>query len=110
MRLNEIGPDDVQVSQDGRTARVRMPPAELLDAYLIDDGSQRCHTRVYDRTNLLILEESKELESQAREKAIQAIRETALESGLLEEAQTRARLAIEQLLHAAGYERVEFVE
>ncbi|MFN3706105.1 MAG: DUF4230 domain-containing protein [Thermoflexales bacterium] len=74
------------------------------------DGSQRCHTRVYDRTNLLILEESKELESQAREKATQAIRETALESGLLEEVQTRARLAIEQLLHAAGYERVEFVE
>lgn len=34
VRLNEIGPDDVRVSQDGRTARVRMPPAELLDAYL----------------------------------------------------------------------------
>ncbi len=110
VRLDQLQPEDVETLEDGRAVRVRLPPAELLDTYLIDDASQRCTTRVYDRTNLLILEESKELESQAREQAVQAIRETALESGILEEARTRAQIAVERVLRAAGYERVEFVD
>jgi hypothetical protein len=82
----------------------------LQDAYLIDDANQPCTTRVYDRTNLLVIPESKDLEAQAREKALESIRLTALESGMLDEARRNAQLAIERILLSAGYERVEFIE
>jgi hypothetical protein len=65
---------------------------------------------VYDRTNLLLIPESKELEAQAREKALEAIRNTAIESGLLSDARRNAQIAIERILLNAGYERVEFIE
>ncbi len=108
--LTQIRDSDVEVSDDGRTVRVKLPRAQLLDAYLIDDSTQPCTTRVYDRTNLLLLPESKELEAQAREKALEAIRTTAMESGLLDDARRNAQIAIERILLNAGYERVEFIE
>ena len=108
--LTQLTEDDVRVVDGGRTVRVKLPPPALQDAYLIDDSSQACTTRVYDRTNLLIIPESKELESQAREKALEAIQRTALESGILDDARRNAQLAIERILLSAGYERVEFIE
>lgn len=108
--LTRLKEEDVQVSDDGRTVRVKLPPAELLDAYLIDDSDQPCTTRVYDRTNLLIIPETRDLEAQAREKALQAIRTMAVESGLLDDARRNAQIAIERVLLSAGYERVEFIE
>lgn len=109
VRLEELSEDDIAVSEDGTTIRVRLPQPVLLDAYLIDDASQRCTTRVYDRTNLLILPETKELESQAREKAIEAIQQVAIDTGLLEEAERNAQVAIERMLLRAGFARVEFI-
>jgi hypothetical protein len=108
--LTQLTEDDVRVVDNGRTVRVKLPPPALQDAYLIDDSSQACTTRVYDRTNLLIIPESRELESQAREKALEAIQLTALESGILDDARRNAQLAIERILLSAGYERVEFIE
>ncbi|MCS6847421.1 MAG: DUF4230 domain-containing protein [Anaerolineae bacterium] len=108
--LTQLKDSDVVVMDDGKTVRVKLPPAQLLDAYLIDDSTQPCTTRVYDRTNLLLIPESKELEAQAREKALEAIRTTAIESGLLNDARRNAQIAIERILLNAGYERVEFIE
>lgn len=108
--LAQLRDSDVEVVDDGRTVRVKLPRAQLLDAYLIDDSTQPCTTRVYDRTNLLLIPESKELEAQAREKALEAIRTTAMESGLLDDARRNAQIAIERILLNAGYERVEFIE
>ena len=108
--LTQLTEDDVRVIDNGRTVRVRLPAPTLQDAYLIDDANQPCTTRVYDRTNLLVIPESKDLEAQAREKALESIRLTALESGMLDEARRNAQLAIERILLSAGYERVEFIE
>ncbi len=108
--LTQLQDSDVIVLDDGKTVRVKLPRAQLLDVYLIDDATQPCTTRVYDRTNLLLIPESKDLEAQAREKALEAIRATALESGILNEARRNAQIAIERILLNAGYERVEFVE
>jgi len=108
--LTRLQDSDVVVTDDGRTVRVRLPRAALLDVYLIDDSAQPCTTRVYDRTNLLLIPESKDLEAQARERALEMIRLTATESGLLNEARRNAQIAIERILLSAGYERVEFVE
>lgn len=108
--LSQIKDSDVVESADGKTVRVRLPQAKFLDAYLIDDPSQPCTTKVYDRTNLIVLPATKELESQAREKALEAIRQTAEQSGLLSDARRNAQIAIERILLNAGYEKVEFVE
>jgi hypothetical protein len=108
--LSALRDEDVTETDDGRTVRVRLPPSQLLDVYLIDDSTQPCTTKVYDRTNLLLLPQTAELESQAREKALQAIRETAVQSGILSDARRNAEIAIERILLNAGYERVEFVE
>jgi hypothetical protein len=108
--LTELKEEDVQVSNDGKTVRVKLPKAELLDTYLIDDSNQPCTTKVYDRTNLILLPETQELEAQAREKALEAIRDTAIQSGILSDARRNAEVAIERILLNAGYEKVEFVE
>jgi hypothetical protein len=108
--LNELKDSDVTESADGKTVTVRLPRAKMLDSYLIDDPNQPCTTKVYDRTNLIVLPETKELESQAREKALEAIRQTAEESGLMSEARRNAQIAIERILLNAGYDKVEFVE
>jgi hypothetical protein len=108
--LTKLKPDDVVTSADGMTVTVKLPKAQLLDVYLIDDSTQPCTTRVYDRTNLIFLAESKELEGQAREKAVEAISATAVQSGILSEATRNAKIAIERVLLLSGYENVVFIE
>ena len=108
--LNQMTEDDVAVSEDGKTVTVRLPKADLKDVFLIDDATQPCTTKVYDRTNLIVLPETMELEGQAREKAVQAIRDTAIQSGMLGEANKNARAVVERVLLMAGYEKVVFVE
>jgi Protein of unknown function (DUF4230) len=106
--LSQLRDEDVTV--EGDVVTVRLPRAKLLDVYLIDDASQPCTTRVYDRTNLILLPETRELESQAREKALEAIRQTAQQSGLLSDADRNARTIIERLLLNAGYQQVIFIQ
>ena len=108
--LSKLQDSDVRASPDGVTVTVRLPKAEILDTYLIDDTTEPCTTRVYDRTNLILLPATKDLESQAREQAVNAIRETALQSGVLREAERNAQTIIERVLLLAGYQIVVFVE
>jgi hypothetical protein len=101
---------DQDVSSDGDVVTIRLPKAQLQDVYLIDDSAQKCTTKVYDRTNLILLPATRDLEQQAREQALSAIRETALESGILSDADRNARLTIERVLLQAGYRQVVFVD
>jgi hypothetical protein len=108
--LNQLKEEDVQASPDGQTVTIRMPPAQLQDVYLIDDATLPCTTRVYDRTNLIVIPQTKDLESEARDKAVQALRDMAIESGMVSEADHNAHVVIERILLEAGYEKVVFVE
>ena len=107
--LSGIHEQDITTTEDG-TVTVRLPKAQIKDTFLIDDSSQPCTTKVYSRTDLLFIPETKELEGQAREKAVQAIKDTAIQSGVLNEANKNARAVIEKVLMLAGYQRVIFVE
>lgn len=106
--LSKMTDADITVSADGKTAQVRLPKVQLLDTYLIDDPAQPCTTKVYDRTNLILLPASKDLESVARDKAVKAITETAVQAGILTEADKNARAAIERVLMNSGFDKVEF--
>ncbi|HQV69255.1 MAG TPA: DUF4230 domain-containing protein [Thermoflexales bacterium] len=107
--LSKMTDADITVSADGKTARVHLPKAQLLDTYLIDDPTQPCTTKVYDRTNLILLPASKDLEGVARDKAVKAITETAVQAGIIAEADKNARAAIERILINSGFDKVEFV-
>ncbi len=107
--LSKMREGDISVSPDGRVVTVRLPKAELQDVYLIDDASQPCTTRVYDRTNLVVIPASAELEGQAREQALKAIRDMAIQSGVLTDANRNAKIVIERVLLSSGFDRVDFV-
>jgi hypothetical protein len=100
--LQRMKPEDVRVS--GRVVSVRLPPAEITDAYLDDK-----QTRVIERTTGLLRVFDKDLEQKARQHAAEEIRRAAREAGILQEATERARAQVERLLHDLGFERVEFV-
>ena len=53
---------------------------------------------------------SAELDSQARQKALENFRQTALENAILEKAYLRAQEEIARLLLLTGYETIEFAD
>jgi hypothetical protein len=99
--LKRITAADVAIS--GKTISLRLPPPQIVDAYLDDKNSQ-----VVDRTTGLLRAFDKDLEQTARANAVDDIRRAARTDGILVEADKRARLELELFLRQAGFEHVEF--
>ena len=99
--LKRVTPDDVTIT--GKTIRLRLPPPQIMDAYLDDKNSQ-----VIDRTTGLLRAFDKDLEQTARANAVDDIDRAARADGILDEADKRARLELELFLLQAGFEQVEF--
>ena len=99
--LNQLRPDDLHVS--GKRITVKLPPAEITDAYLDDK-----QTRVVERTTGLLRVFDKDLEQTARQNAIEDIRRAARKSGILKDAEERAQSQLTRLFRQLGFEAVEF--
>jgi hypothetical protein len=99
--LKRITADDVTIS--GKTISLRLPPPQIMDAYLDDKNS-----RVIDRVTGLLRAFDKDLEQTARANAVDDIRRAARTDGILDEADKRARLELKLFLCQAGFEQVEF--
>lgn len=99
--LKRITPDDVTIT--GKTISLRLPPPQIMDAYLDDKNSQ-----VIDHATGLLRAFDKDLEQTARANAVNDIRRAARADGILDEADKRARLELELFLRQAGFEQVEF--
>jgi hypothetical protein len=99
--LKRVTPDDVTIT--GKTINLRLPPPQIMDAYLDDKNSQ-----VIDHATGLLRAFDKDLEQTARATAVDDIRRAARTDGILDEADKRARLELELFLRQAGFERVEF--
>jgi Protein of unknown function (DUF4230) len=97
--LSKIGPDRVTV--DGRDVTVRIPRPRLLDVYLDDR-----RTQVVERNTGVLRSFDKDLEQNARVQALDQIRIAARESGIIKDAEDRARRQLESLFLAAGFEHV----
>ncbi len=85
---------------------VRLPEAKILHV-VIDEKS----TKVWDRQVTWWtpwVPYNQDLERQARMAAIESIRESAVEMGILVDAQANARSSIRQLLQALGVQQVSF--
>jgi hypothetical protein len=80
---------------------VRLPRAKLMDVYLDERN-----TRVIERSTGLLRDFDKDMEQDARRRALDEIRVAARDSGILRDAEDRARAQIEAVLRGAGLESV----
>jgi hypothetical protein len=99
--LSNIKAGNVQI--DGRSVTIAMPAAELLSVSL--DNSK---TRVYSRTTGLLVPTDPNLESEVREKAEAGLRQSALDSGILNTAEGNALATLTTLLHSLGFQQITF--
>jgi hypothetical protein len=83
---------------DGDRVAIALPPPEVLYSKVDNDK-----TYVYERKTGLFVKPDKDIESEARQLAEQAMVEHALENGLLEQAQASGHLQIEAWLRSLGF-------
>ena len=99
--LKKIGQGDVAIS--GKCLTLTLPKPEITDAYL--DDSQ---TKVIERTTGFLRSLDKDLEQTTRQYAVDDIRRAAQQSGILNDANERARTELRTFFQQAGFEPVEF--
>lgn len=97
-----LGEQDVSVGADGGVT-VRLPPAELWDVHLDEEGS-----RVASRERGWFAWTDPQLEGLARKEAVRSLRAEALALGIEDQARVGAEDAVRALLLAAGAEHVRF--
>ncbi len=101
--LRKLSPDDLAVREGA--LHVTLPPAEVFVATLDNEKSY-----VYNRDTGLLTHGDINLETSARQAAEQAIKEAAIEDGILDIAQQNAETYLERLFRTLGYPIVIFEE
>jgi hypothetical protein len=99
--LKKIAPGDVTIS--GKALTITLPKPEITDAYLDDT-----QTKVIERTTGFLRSLDKDLEQTTRQYAVDDIRRAAQQSGILNDANERARTELRTFFQQAGFELVEF--
>lgn len=101
--LRELRDGDVTVvAAPDRRVTILLPRARVLRTYLDND-----RTYVHHRDTDFLARREESLESRARRQAELALRETALEQGILHRAERNARATVEALVRSLGYPEVE---
>ncbi len=100
--LQKLTAADVTVDPARRTARIELPPPEVLHAALDNDK-----TYVHSRKTGTLAERRENLESRARKEAERTLIESAQQAGLLKRAAENARRTVEALVHSLGYDKVD---
>jgi hypothetical protein len=95
--LSKIQPGDLQIN--GRKVKIVLPRAQITDSYL--DEQQ---TQVIEHNTSFLRDFNKQLESSARQNALDDIRRAARTSGILKDADERARAQLTSLFHQLGFE------
>ncbi len=100
--LEKIGPSDITV-QNG-VVTLRMPPPEIFATSLDNEKSY-----VYNRQTGALTHGDTNLETTARRAAEQEIQKTALEDGILNQAEANAESYLSRLVRDLGYQDVIFI-
>jgi hypothetical protein len=101
--LKRLNADDITVS--GKKIFIKLPPPQVTDAYL--DEKQ---TKVIDWQRGFLRDFDKDLETTARQNAVDDISRAARTDGILKEAGDRAQMQLAVFLNKAGYDQVNFVD
>jgi hypothetical protein len=99
--LKRISPGDISITE--KKISIKLPPAQITDAYLDDSKSQ-----VIDHITGLLRAFDKNLEQTARANAVDDVRRAARTNGILDDAEQRAHLELELFFRQAGFQQVEF--
>lgn len=102
--LDDLTDEDILVDAEEGRVVVRLPSAEIT--YVAPDTEA---THVYNRDTGVFTRGNRDLERSARLAAEELLVEQALESGLLDRADQRARSVLENLIRSLGYTDVEVV-
>lgn len=97
--LADIDEQDLMIR--GKNLALTLPAPVIISSTLDNEK-----TRVYDRTQGILTQGDKDLESQARQAAESSIRQAACEAGILQDARENATERVEQLFMFAGFEEV----
>jgi hypothetical protein len=95
------GLDTEQVTVNGRTIEMTIPPAEIFATRIDND-----RTRVYVRETGLFTRPDPNLESDVRREAEHQVRQAALDAGVLPTAAANARSTLTTFLKGLGFDRV----
>jgi hypothetical protein len=98
--LSRLKSGDLKLS--GNRIEITLPPAQVTDSYLDD-----AQTKVIERNTSFLRDFNKDLEQNARQTAVDDIRRAAKSSGILKDADDRARAQLRLLFEELGFE-VEF--
>jgi hypothetical protein len=101
--MEKLQPEDMWL--DGAVLNVRLPAAEIFVATLDNDK-----TYIYDRTTGIARTADPNLETLARQSAVEKIRQAAIDDGILDLAQQNAEAFLTRFFLALGYADVIFVE
>jgi hypothetical protein len=100
--LSKLGEGDVSMDAASKTAHLRLPPPELLQAGLDEKA-----TYVYTRSTSLLARRNEQLESEARREAVESIKKAALAPDMVARAKAQAEKQLRSLITQLGAERVE---
>ncbi len=92
---------DNSIHTNGKSITVNFPAPSILSVSL--DEAQ---TRVYDKQKGLLVPENNNLESDARLKAVTAIRKAACDGGIISTTAENARKQLNSLLKSLGYKSI----
>jgi hypothetical protein len=101
--MAKINPEDLML-QNG-VLYAKLPPAEVFAAFLDDEKSY-----VYDRETGALTKGDQNLETTARQAAVEEIRKAALDDGILAQAQQNAETYLAKFFAALGYKNTIFVK
>ena len=99
--MSKIEARDLWLTND--ILNVRLPPAEILVATLDNNKSY-----VYDRQTGLLTKGDPNLETSARQVAETDIRQSALDDGILAQADANAQTTLRWFFESLGYKQVKF--
>lgn len=105
IELSKLSIDNIRLDASDR-AILRLPTPQILHVYLDEKETQVWDRRITWWTPWVPF--NKDLEHQARLKAIEAVKQTALDMGILDESQRNAESAIRSLLTGLGIREVQF--
>lgn len=100
--LTEVGPRDVSV--DGRTVSIRLPPAEIFSARI---DNQK--TKVYSRETGILVPVDPNLETTVRREVERQLRQAAVQDGILNAAAQNARYTMSAFLGGLGFGHVRIL-
>ncbi len=100
--LSQLKPEDVQITDNGQTIHVTLPPSQLFHTTLDNQ-----HTRVYMRSTGVLVPADPNLETDTRAKAEQQLQAAALADGILDAASKNARATVTTLLYSLGFHEVD---